>query len=40
MRLLGFVPTCPELPLSSFDSTLKLLYFIAYALHCAKLHPQ
>ncbi|KIM63970.1 hypothetical protein SCLCIDRAFT_1213783 [Scleroderma citrinum Foug A] len=30
---------CPELPPSSSGSTVKLPYFIAYALHRTKLHP-
>jgi len=38
-KFLTHLLTCPELPPSSLGSTVKLPYFIAYALHCSKLHP-
>ncbi|KAL4079276.1 hypothetical protein J3A83DRAFT_4086288 [Scleroderma citrinum] len=38
-RFITHLFACPELPPSSSGSTVKLPYFIAYALHRTKLHP-
>ncbi|KAG1716490.1 hypothetical protein ID866_694 [Astraeus odoratus] len=38
-RFVTHLFACPELPPSSSGSTVKLPYFIAYALHRTKLHP-
>ncbi|KAI6024011.1 hypothetical protein BKA83DRAFT_4463704 [Pisolithus microcarpus] len=38
-RFITHLFACPDLPPSSLGSMAKLQKFIAYALHCMKLHP-